>query len=179
MWYTTCLCKPCLELAKNFINFLLLWLWWWRCTQELHLVLVVVVVHIRTSFSVVVVAVVVGIFREVPHGSCIAARSWCGAVGIFDAWRSELQYFGTSSAKRTPSLVGCSGFAWLGSHQALASSCSSAPNFCSRDCWTHSSIGIFFFHQSHCCRQRRRPFHYWTIPSMSQFLFCWIPLIMP
>ncbi len=44
-----------------------------------------VVVHTRTSFSVVVVAMVVGIFREVPHGSCIAARSWCGAVGVFGA----------------------------------------------------------------------------------------------
>jgi len=37
------------------------------------------VVHTRTSFSVVVVVVVVGI----SHGSCIVARSWCGAVGVF------------------------------------------------------------------------------------------------
>jgi hypothetical protein len=44
-----------------------------------------VVLQTRTSFSVVVVAVVVGIFREVPHGSCIATRSWCGAVGVFGA----------------------------------------------------------------------------------------------
>jgi hypothetical protein len=44
-----------------------------------------VVVVTRTSFSVVVVAGAVGIFREVPHGSCIAARSWCGAVGVFGA----------------------------------------------------------------------------------------------
>jgi len=44
-----------------------------------------VVVHTRISFSVVVVDVVVGIFKEVPHGSCIAARSWCGAVGVFGA----------------------------------------------------------------------------------------------
>ncbi len=47
-------------------------------------VVVVVVVDTRTSVSVVVV-VVVGIFEEVPHGSCIAARSWCAAVGLFGA----------------------------------------------------------------------------------------------
>ncbi len=125
---------------------LLLLLWWWWCTQELRLVLLLW----RWLWV---------FFREVPHGSCIAARSWCGTVGVFGAWRSGLQYFGASLAKRAPSLVGCSGFAWLGSHQALAGSCSSAPNFCSRDCWTHSSSGIVFCHQSHYCRQRRRPFH--------------------
>ncbi len=47
-------------------------------------IVLVVVVHARTSVSVVVV-VVVGIFGEVPHGSCIAARSWCGEVGLFGA----------------------------------------------------------------------------------------------
>ncbi len=54
----------------------------------------VVVVDIRTSVVVVVVVVdivivvvvvVVGIFGEVPHGSCIAARSWRGAVGLYGA----------------------------------------------------------------------------------------------
>ncbi len=47
-------------------------------------IVLAVVVQTRTSSSVVV-AVLVGIFREVPHGSCIAARSWCGAVGVFGA----------------------------------------------------------------------------------------------
>ncbi len=51
---------------------------------DIVVVVVIVVVDTRTSVSVVVV-VVVGIFGEVPHGSCIAARSWCGAVGLFGA----------------------------------------------------------------------------------------------